>query len=152
MCIFLAEKGFVGALETKRGHNRYSAIYLAGAVVSIETQWLRKGMPGEPQNIGRLLGELFGLNQSSVKAHNELDRERNVATNRYIEYAGSCYFFYSLHFRTVRLKDLNCLNLIEQAVNLFYRNILITRRLFDQPIILLHLWYTVFINWVYGLK
>ncbi|KRL04102.1 TetR-like C-terminal domain-containing protein [Liquorilactobacillus hordei] len=45
--------------STKRQRNQYFASFIAGAVISIQIQWLSEGMKETPAEMGRILNSIF---------------------------------------------------------------------------------------------
>ncbi|MEO1768867.1 TetR/AcrR family transcriptional regulator [Candidatus Enterococcus ferrettii] len=58
---FLVQQGYVNILRNKRARSQYFATFLSGAVVSVETQWIRNGMRESPKNMGNTLCKLIGF-------------------------------------------------------------------------------------------
>ncbi|MFT9005459.1 MAG: TetR-like C-terminal domain-containing protein [Liquorilactobacillus hordei] len=56
--LFLLEQKIINP-STKRQQNQYFASFIAGAVISIQIQWLSEGMKETPAEMGRILNSIF---------------------------------------------------------------------------------------------
>ena len=57
---YLIEQGYV---KLQRKNNKYTSIFMAGAVISVELRWIQSGMKETPQEMGEILSVLFNFDK-----------------------------------------------------------------------------------------
>ncbi|KRN28037.1 TetR/AcrR family transcriptional regulator [Liquorilactobacillus mali] len=58
--LFLVDQKIIDSSNT-RSHHQYFPSFMAGAVISIQIQWIQEGMKETPAEMGKILNELFSF-------------------------------------------------------------------------------------------